>query len=223
MKNQKTQSRIKWKNIEVKIERILPTPVNYKIATALGRERLKQSLKSYGLASSVTCNWDKKVNSQKLYLIDGNSRLQEEKEQGSKKIWVAVPDRVLTPKEFKEMSAMFDFAKAGEIDTERIEGDLGKSKDFYEKWNLTMPKSLLDKVGARKVEDYQKEKAEKKKQAIAKSSVADEQNLNDIVVVQLFFSNKQSDEFRKHEERLMKKFKTRTTTETVLMAYKALK
>lgn len=205
MKNTAT---ITWKSIVVDVAKIKPTPINYKIRTALGYERLKTSLKKFGLAGTVVCNTD-------LTLIDGNSRLEQEKEKGTKRMTVSVPNRKLTPQEFKEMSAMFDFAKVGSVDEERINGDLGKTRDFYEKWNLTVPKKLLDKVGKAQVQEYQDNKQSKKKVKKAEK-VSNEQNLNDIVVVQLFFSNKQSDEFRKHEERLLKKFKLRSTTELVL-------
>lgn len=205
MKNPQT---ITWKSIVVDVQKIKKTPVNYKIKTALGHERLKTSLAKFGLAGTVVCNTD-------FTLIDGNSRLEQEIKKGTKRIAVSVPNRKLTPNEFKEMSAMFDFAKAGEVDSERIEGDLGKTKDFYEKWNLTIPKKLLDKVGKAQVQEYQDNKQSKKKLK-EEEKVSGEQNLNDIVVVQLFFSNKQSDEFRKHEERLLKKFKLRSTTELVL-------
>lgn len=47
------------------------------------------------------------------------------------------------------MSAMFDFAKAGEVDTERIKTDLGSHKDFYNKYGLEVPLALLDTMGAR--------------------------------------------------------------------------
>jgi len=46
---------------------------------------------------------------------------------------------------------------------------------------------------------------------------------SNIMMVQLFFTAKQEAEFRKYEEKLMKKFKTKNTTETVLRAVKACK
>lgn len=209
------QQRIQWRQVEVDIRNIIPTEKNYKIKTALGRERLKESLKSYGLASSVSCNWHKAFGDLKhLMLIDGNSRVEEEKANGTKKIWVAVPSRKLSAKEFQEMSAMLDAAVAGEVDMERIQGDLGKTKDFYAKWNLPVPRNLLDKEGARKMTEYQETKTEKKKAAVAK--ITPDQNLNDMVMIQLVYNPKQSDEFRKHEERLHKKLKTKTTAELVL-------
>lgn len=200
---------IEWRSKFVAVTQIKPTPVNYKIRTALGFERLKTSLAKFGLAGTVVCNTD-------LTLIDGNSRLEQCKEKGIKQIQVSIPNRKLTPQEFKEMSAMYDMAKAGDVDTERIEGDLGKTKDFYEKWNLTVPKRLLDKIGKAQVQEYQDTKKAKKAEIKKEQATSPETNLNDFVVVQLYFNQKQSDEFRKHEERLLKKFKLRSTTELML-------
>lgn len=212
----KTTQTITWKSIVVDVAKIKPTPTNYKIRTALGYERLKTSLKKFGLAGTVVCNTD-------LTLIDGNSRLEQEKEKGTKRMTVSVPSRKLSPQEFKEMSAMFDFAKAGTVDEERIEGDLGETKDFYEKWNLTIPKRFLDKIGKAKVQEYEKTK-DIKKRLKESEKVGTEQNLNDIVLVQLLFRGQaQAEVFRRHEERLMKKFKTRSTTETVLKVYESVK
>jgi shikimate kinase len=42
-------------------------------------------------------------------------------------------------------------------------------------------------------------------------------------MVQLFFSEKQEAEFRKIEEKLMKKYKLDNTTDTVLKAFKSIK
>jgi hypothetical protein len=207
--------KIRWVQIEVEVKYITPTEKNYKIKNALGRERLKESLKQFGLASSVTCNWRKSVGDIKnVMLIDGNSRLEEAKENGAKKIWVSLPSRKLSAKEFAEMSAMFDLAKAGDVDLERIQGDLGTARDFYEKWNLQVPSHLLDKLGAKQAREYKETKTEKKKLALSK--ITPDQNLNEMVMIQLVYNPKQYDEFRKHEARLAAKLKTKTTAELVL-------
>jgi hypothetical protein len=203
-----------WIVKEVNVSAIKPTPTNYKIKTDLGKERLAMSLKKFGLAGSVVCNTD-------LVLIDGNSRLLEAKEKGLKKIWVSMPKTKLSPKDFKEMSAMFDFAKAGEVDMERIEGDLGKTKDFFEQWKMNVPMYLLDKMG--KNAPIAKYPDQTNAGSKGKTNAASEIGVSDIKMVNLFFSDKQEREFRKMEEKLAKRFKTKTTTDTVYAALKSIK
>lgn len=201
---------IQWSPKQVNVADIKPTEKNYKIKTDLGRERLQNSLKLFGLAGTVIVNTD-------LHLIDGNSRLVEAKEKGEKKIWVSMPNRKLTPKEFQEMSAMYDYAKAGEVDVESIEKDLGTSADFFEKWKMSVPMHLLDKMGAKapvKALEYPEE---------GKQPENGEAPVSDIKMVQLFFNAKQEQEFRKMEEVLKKKFKTNNTTDTVFKALKSIK
>lgn len=207
--------RIKWKSVEALVQHIQPTEKNYKIKSDLGRERLQHSLETYGVAGNVVCNWVGKVGDRtKLMLIDGNSRLEEAKTYTEKKIWVSVPDRKLSPAEFKEFSAMFDFAKAGEVDMERIQGDLGTKEDFYKKWGIQVPMDLLNKMGKNAPAMKKLEYPEEGKGAAPEVS--------DIKMVQLFFSDKQEAEFRKYEDKLKKKWKLTNTTETVLRAFKTL-
>jgi hypothetical protein len=199
---------ISWNPKLVDVKLIKPTTNNYKIKTDLGKQRLQASLGSFGLAGTVIVNTD-------FMLIDGNSRLEEAKEKGEKKIWVSLPDRKLSPKEFQEMSAMYDYAKAGEVDIDRIKGELGTTEDFYKKYGMAVPLALLEKLGA-KAElsklDYPEE---------GKGSSSD-MPVSDIVMVQLFFSAKQESEFRKIEEKLKVKYKTTNVTDTVLRAFKEL-
>lgn len=205
---------IEWNSKQINLSDIDPTPNNYKIKTDLGKERLQQSLKMFGLAGTVIVN----PVGKRYTLIDGNSRLEEEKTKGRKKIWVSLPNRKLTPQEFKQMSAMFDFAKAGEVDMERIEKDLGTSKDFFNTWKLVVPMELLDKIGkAGKVEVPEPTQKQKR---IDKLLAVDDKKES---FVQLFFDVAKEKQFRKDEIRLMKKFKTDNTTDTVLAAYKYIK
>ena len=201
--------KIKWSTKQVSVDNIKPTPNNYKIKTDLGLQRLQHSLNSYGLAGTVICNTD-------LTLIDGNSRLEQAKLAGEKKIWVSLPDRKLSPKEFQEMSAMYDVAKAGEVDMERIEKELGTTKQFYDNWmGGNVPMHLLDKMGgkaSKAVELLYPEEGDKTSLPVS-----------DIKMVQLFFSDKQEKEFRILEAKLAKKFKTENTTDTVLKAFKSIK
>ncbi len=206
---------IKWKSVECLTADIQPTEKNYKIKSDLGRERLQHSLKTYGMAGNVICNWVGAVgDKRKLMLIDGNSRLEDAKLNKEKKLWVSVPDRKLTPAEFKEFSAMFDFAKAGEVDMERIQGDLGTKEDFYKKWGIQVPMDLLDKMGKNAPALEKLEYPEEGKGAAPEVS--------DIKMVQLFFSDKQEAEFRKIEDKLKKKWKISNTTDCVLKAFKTL-
>ncbi len=103
---------IKWKTIRAKAKDIQPTPGNYKIKTKLGRERLDTSLGKYGLAGTCVCNYSKTKG--KYDLVDGNSRWEKVMANNPNEMMeISVPDRKLTPAEYKEMSAIFDFAVAG--------------------------------------------------------------------------------------------------------------
>jgi hypothetical protein len=208
----KKDSTITWTTKLVAIEKIKSTPKNYKIKNALGAERLKTSLAKFGLAGTVVCNTD-------LTLIDGNSRFELMKLKKDKFIEVSVPSRKLLPKEFSEMSAMFDFAKAGEVDIERIQGDLGTTKDFYKNWNIEPPLESLGHAGHLK--EMQKVKTNGKSGA-QKEEVVEKIKSTDMVLVQLFFTEKQEAEFRRIEDKLKKRFKQTTTTDTIFAVYKSL-
>lgn len=205
---------IKWTPKEVLTKDIKPTPKNYKIKTELGEERLSMSMKLFGNASTVIVNTD-------YHLIDGNSRLEEEKKKGTKKMWVMWPSRKLTPAEYKEFSAMFDFAKAGEIDMDSIEGDLGNAKEFYTRWGMEVPIALLGEMGkqkSRKAKEFIEEEQPKKDGKVKSTQIPGAMRM-----VQLFFNEKQEKEFRVIETKLMKRYKTDSTTDTVLKALKSIK
>lgn len=135
--------KITWNTIRVKVDLIDPSPTNYKIANELGKERLKQSLKEFGLAGSVICN---KVKG-RYVLIDGNSRLLEAKEAREKYLNVSIPNRPLTQKEFVKMCKVYDLAKAGDQDENRIAAETD-DKHFYKQYNLPVPARLLDTLGS---------------------------------------------------------------------------
>lgn len=163
---------ITWSSKRVLVAAIDPTPTNYKIKSDLGKERLRQSLKQFGLAGNAVCNYSLKKD--RFDLIDGNSRLEQAKEKKEKWMWISVPSRRLAPKEFKEMSAMFDFAKAGEVDVERIEQDLGTSKSFFDKWGMLVPMSVLDSIGKNaqvNANDFKPEKEKAKEDRDRKSII----------------------------------------------------
>lgn len=204
---------LKWSNFIVAVTDIQPTPGNYKIKTKLGQERLKASLKSFGLAGTVVCNWAGKVGDiKKIMLIDGNSRREEAIEAGEKFINASLPNRPLNAIEYKEMSAMFDFAKAGEVDMDRIESELGGTADFYEKYHLEVPMDKLQSLG------------NNNKNGVAKKGTVEAVAVVEVdeYPVSLFFNKAQEALFRKCEDVLKKKFKTISTSDTVLQALKAI-
>ena len=196
---------ITWSSKLVEVSKIKPTEKNYKIKTALGKARLQESLKSFGLAGNVVLNTD-------LMLIDGNSRLAEAIENKEKKIWASLPSRKLSPAEFREMSAMFDFAKAGEVDVERIKQDLGTSSAFISKYKMEVPEDVLAKLGKFAPTTVKTLAAAKKLEAPTSTTIA----------VTLIFSMADHAAFRKIEERLQKKYNTADTGATILKALKSI-
>jgi len=207
MKNQ-----IRWRPVEVAVNKIKPTPNNYKIKTELGKQRLTHSLNRFGLAGTAVVNTD-------FTLIDGNSRLEQAKERGEKKLWVSMPNRKLTVKEFEEMSAMFDFAKASEVDLDRIKRDKGSTADFYEKWGLEVPLVLLESMGAKAPIERSLQHPDAKQKDVVDNGVGVS---NDIKMVQLFFNLQQEEQFRKFETLLMHHLKVDNTTDCAIAAYKLL-
>lgn len=130
---------ITWKNVEVAVVKIKPTPNNFKLKTEDGTARFKTSVKDYGLAGAVILNAD-------FTLIDGNTRVEEAKQRGIKKVWASMPDRKLTAREFTEFSAMYDMARAGVVDILRIKQEVGTTDSFFKKWGFELPKASLDKL-----------------------------------------------------------------------------
>ncbi len=194
---------------------VAPTPKNYKIRNDLGLERLRASLKSFGLAGNMICNWGGKFGDiTKLVLVDGNHRREEAIANKERKAWVSLPSRALAPAEFKEMSAMFDYAKAGDVDIEAIQSDLGKTKEFFDKYHMEVPLGTLGKMGkGAKLPD-------KGLQYPGGKDAPAAQEVSDIRMVQLFFNEKQEAEFRKMEDKLRKRYKTQNTTDTVFRVVK---
>lgn len=214
---------IEWASKKVKVVDIEPTPNNYKIKTDLGKQRFQQSLKKFGLAGNAVVNPKMKngKHTGKYVLIDGNSRVEDAKEKGTKEIWVSIPNVPLTDKQFIEMSAMFDFAVAGDVDTERIKKDLGTTADFYNAWGWEVPMELLSGMGKAPKNAVASQNLEYPGEKKGKTIAG--QEVTDIKMVQLFFSQKQEEEFRKWEEKFGKKHKVEGTTNIVLKAIKLLK
>lgn len=212
---------ITWTERKVKLSLIDPTPKNYKIKSDLGRERLATSLARFGLAGSIVCvpSPDKRG---RFMVVDGNSRLERIKETSKDRVLrsaptisVSLPSRPLTKQEFTEMSALFDFAKAGEVDLEGIEKDLGSKKDFFERWGLNVPLHLLDKVGRASSVAVVQGGAAKGKKAMQEEKLV---RGSEMRLVQLTFDEAQERKFRELEAKLIKKWGTKSTMETVLKA-----
>lgn len=193
---------IVWKAVAVEVSKIKPTPNNFKLKTEDGAARFKTSVERYGLAGSVVLNTD-------FTLIDGNTRWEKAKEMGLKKIWATMPDRKLTPKEFVEFSAMYDVARAGEVDMLRIKEELGTTKDFFKDWGLDMPDTALSKLA-------EIEANEKVVNPTANRKIAEEAKEVKLRPISLLFTPEQADQFLNAAESLYKRFKTDNVTDLAL-------
>lgn len=218
----KKQQPITWSSKRVKANVLDPTPNNYKIKTDIGRERFLTSLGKFGRAGAVVVNPSTKKG--RYDIIDGNSRVEEQMAKNPNAVMeVSVPSRRLTPAEYKEMSAMFDFAKAGDVDIERIQKDLGTSKDFFAKWGMEMPHELaekLDKMGSKadvKELEYPEEGEGK---GAKKNGKGSEPQPSDIRMVQAYFTSDQEEEFRKMETELEKVLEVDNTTDIIFKSIK---
>lgn len=100
---------IVWQPKLVKLEELRENLNNPKIITESGKKKLHKSLDKFGLAGTIVVNAD-------MTIIDGHSRKSEFMERGITEVWVSVPDRELTEAEYKEMNAVFDAARASDVD-----------------------------------------------------------------------------------------------------------
>lgn len=127
---------ITWKTYVKPLTWLKPTPINYKLAVDDGSERLNQSMKKFGFAGSLIANLDGTI-------INGNSRKAKLLKEGNKTCEVSLPSRKLTPKETQGFAAIFDFARAGEVDLASIKKDFGTTKGFLEMYGLDMPAAAV--------------------------------------------------------------------------------
>ena len=211
MKKKLKAKPIKWNPKEMWLSKIKPTPNNFKIKNALGKERLSISMFLFGNASTVVVNTDGR-------LIDGNSRVEEERKINKGKdvkMWVMWPSRTLTAKEYKEFSAMFDYAQAGDVDVDRIKGELGKTADFYTSWKMEVPMRLLNKMG-KKGSPRDLSSLQYPKGATKETESGQAENS---MMVQLFFTTSEEEKFRLMEEKIQRKYKTSDTTQTAIKAF----
>jgi len=199
---------IKWKVVQVDVSKIKPTPNNYKLKTEDGSARFNTSVESYGLAGSVILNAD-------FTLIDGNTRLEKAKEMKLKKIDASMPDRKLTPKEFKEFSAMYDMARAGEVDILRIKNELGDTGSFFKKWGFELPEGALKKFTDLEANENvvtPKEKEAKKLESEIETAR-----------ITLLFTTTQAEEFIRLAESMYKALKVDNVTDFSITAARKLK
>src|SRR6478609_5896580 len=195
---------IEWKNVMVEVSKIRATPNNFKIRTEQGMDRFNTSTKNYGLAGAVILNSD-------YTLIDGNTRVEKAKELGKKKIWASMPDRKLNLKEFTEFAAMYDAARAGDVDTDRIKKELGTTKDFLKTWGLADLPGVMDNL----------EQLDSKDKKIVPTSKGKEQVKvkNETAPVTLLFTTAENEVFIKAAEKLYGKYKVDNVTDLVFKIF----
>lgn len=116
-----------WTPKFVAVEWLKENPKNPKVITPAGRRLLRKSLERFGLAGTIPCNLDGMI-------IDGHSRKADLVERGILEVWVSLPSRELTAREYREMNAAFDLAKAGTADALMLEETFGA--EFLEEWNV---------------------------------------------------------------------------------------
>ena len=117
---------IKWTLVEVKASEIKLNPKNPKRRNDKGFKRLQKSLEKFGRVFDGIVNSD-------MTLIDGHSR--HELSKPDDKLRVFKPSRKLTVKEYSEMNAIYDMAKAGDIDEQILEENF--TEDFFSEWDMT--------------------------------------------------------------------------------------
>lgn len=200
---------ITWKAISVEVAKIKPTPNNFKLKTEEGMFRFKQSIEKYGLAGTVILNLD-------YTLIDGNTRWEEAKAKKKKYIDASIPNRKLTPKEFLEFSAMYDMARAGEVDVLRIKEELGTTDQFFKDWGFALPQKALNQLA-------ELEKKEAVINPTAARAIKEEAKEIPTSRITLLFTKAEADEYIKLAEGLYAKFRVDNVTDLSLAVLRFLK
>lgn len=108
---------IQWKPLLVLVEQLKENPDNPKIITEGGKAKLRKSVGKFGLAGTIICNTD-------LTIIDGHSRKEWLMAEGIKEVYVSVPDRLLSPDEYREFNQVHDMIHAGELDKSLLDIDI---------------------------------------------------------------------------------------------------
>ncbi len=197
------QKTIQWSVVKVDINKIKPTRNNYKLKTEDGSARFATSVDNYGLAGAVILNAD-------YELIDGNTRVEKAKELGIKKIDASMPNRKLSAKEFTEFAAMYDMARAGEVDVLRIKEELGTTDNFYKRWGFELPEVALSKLAA----------LEKSEKVINPTKVREVPPVVETARITLLFTPAEAEEFLALAEKLYKHFKVDNVTDLSLKLIK---
>lgn len=200
-----------WKVIRIPINKIKPTPNNFKLKTDEGQSMFNTSVDKFGRAGAVIVN--AKNSDGTYYLINGNTNIDKAKELGEKTVDASVPNRKLTPKEFEEFAAMFDAIRAGDVDVFRIKEELGKTSDFYKTWGWAPPEKVLKNLA-------ELEKAEIKARPNGKEKVKEEIVTRPIT---LLFKSEESEEFIQIGESLYSRFKVDNITDLALKVFKYVK
>ena len=198
---------ITWTTVYKPVNWFKPTPINYKLAVDDGSERLNTSMQKFGFAGSLIANLDGTI-------INGNSRHKKLKAQGETKIKVDVPSRKLTPKEVQEFAAIFDFARAGEVDLAGIKKDYGTTKGFFKMWGLDMPSEAIKNINElekAKIKPNGKGPAKKQIEPVTSKPLT------------LVFSSIEHGEFISIAESMYEKFKTDNITDLALKVFRFAK
>ena len=126
---------IKWTLVEVKASELKPNPKNPKKRNSKGFNRLQKSLEKFGRVFDGIINSD-------MTLIDGHSRYELAKPDQILRVFK--PSRKLTVKEYSEMNAIYDMAKAGDIDEQILEENF--TEDFFSEWDMTKEIKAIPKA-----------------------------------------------------------------------------
>jgi len=106
---------IEWDFIKVRSGDLKLNPANPKKKNEAGLKMLQKITKKFGLVFSGICNKD-------LTIIDGHSR--HDLSNPDDLVSVFVPSRQLSPSEYSEMNAIYDLARAGDVDMMLVEMNL---------------------------------------------------------------------------------------------------
>lgn len=191
------RANITWDCIKVLVVKIKPTPNNYKLFDEEGAAVFRNSLDTFGKAGSVILNKD-------FTLVDGNSRWKDAIDNKEKYLWASMPSRQLTLKEFKTMSAIFDRARAGTVDTQRIGEELGDTKSFFKQWGIPMPNEVVTKL--QELDSAAITPDKKKLKEVEESNV---------MPVSLIFNAEQNKKFMDKAKSLYSQFKVDNITDLV--------
>lgn len=126
---------ITWEPRKVRLDQLKENPQNPKLLNEKGKNRLQKLLAKFGLAGTLIANTD-------MTIIDGHKRRRELMDEGIEEAFVSFPSRKLTEKEYKELNALFDTAKAGDPDTMMMEDILGE--EMMDEYDLSNNKDDIE-------------------------------------------------------------------------------